>query len=77
MLAVSTASAYKFASDVYRSLRGESPTDELDAARLLSEYTKTAIPAPLDGIAQRKIRFDPNAAIEADAMDGAVLAFAE
>lgn len=76
LLSVSTASAYKFASDVYGSLRGEKSADELDAAQLLSEYTGVPIPGPLDGIAQRKIRFDPDAAIEADGMDGAVLAFA-
>jgi threonine synthase len=77
LLAVSTASAYKFASDVYKSLRSEVLVDELNASSLLSTYTGTSIPGPLDGIAQRKIRFDPDAAIEADGMDGAVLAFAD
>ncbi len=76
MLVVATASAYKFASDVYDALTG-GRTDGIDALKILSEYTKTPIPAPLDGIERRKIRFDPDNAIEADGMDGAVLAFAD
>ena len=57
MLIASTASPYKFASDVYASLTGEKPED-LDALELLSKLTGTAIPAPLDGIGSRKVRFD-------------------
>jgi len=75
MLAVSTASAYKFASDVYFALTGVT-AEGAEAIEKLSEYTKTPVPAPLCGLEQRKIRFDPQAAIEADGMDGAVLAFA-
>ncbi len=78
LLAVSTASAYKFAGDVYRSLAGDmGKVKELDALQALSDYTGTPIPAPLDGIAQRKIRFDPNNSIEADKMEDSVLAFAD
>lgn len=75
MLVVSTASAYKFASDVYLALTGESAEGTLALSKL-SAYTGKPMPAPLSGIEQRKIRFDPDNAIEADGMDGAVLSFA-
>lgn len=76
MLVVATASAYKFASDVYDALTVER-ADGTDALKMLSEYTKTPIPAPLEGIERRKIRFDPENVIEAEGMDGAVLAFVD
>ena len=57
MVIASTASPYKFAADVYRSLYGEAPTDPLDALDQLQERTGTEIPYPLCGIGERKIRF--------------------
>ncbi|MGI6202662.1 MAG: threonine synthase [Eubacteriales bacterium] len=75
MLAVSTASAYKFASDVYYALTGE-VVEGTAAIGQLSSYTGTSVHASLVGIEQRNIRFDPQSAIEADDMDGAVLSFA-
>ena len=58
MLVASTASPYKFASDVYKSITGSQPADELSALNELSELTKTEIPYPLAGIDKRAIRFD-------------------
>ena len=47
ILTVSTASAYKFAADVYASLTGQRPTDELEALSMLEALTGEPIPAPL------------------------------
>lgn len=58
MLVASTASPYKFASDVYKSITGSQPADELSALDQLSELTKTEIPYPLAGIDKRAKRFD-------------------
>lgn len=58
MLVASTASPYKFASDVYKSITGSQPVDELSALNELSELTKTEIPYPLAGIDKRTKRFD-------------------
>lgn len=56
MLVVSTASAYKFAGDVLLSITGDNPEMDLDAPMMLSEYTKTDIPAPLlDAISKAPI----------------------
>lgn len=54
----STASPYKFASDVYTALGKKAPDDPLDALEALSSYTKTEIAYPLKGLAERAIRFD-------------------
>jgi threonine synthase len=58
MIIDSTASPYKFANSVYRSLTGKDATSELDALEQLAAYTKTEIPYPLAGIATRKINFE-------------------
>jgi threonine synthase len=50
MLVVSTASAYKFASDVLLSLSGSKPADDLDALKLLENLTGEPIPAPLSRV---------------------------
>jgi hypothetical protein len=65
MLTVSTASPYKFASDVYRSLTGSQFEDEFANINALSELTGTEIPAPLSCLTKKSIRFDPDSAIEA------------
>ena len=54
ILTVSTASAYKFASDVYRSLTGKTPSDELDALSMLEALTGEPIPSPLCGFGGKK-----------------------
>ena len=54
ILTVSTASAYKFAADVYASLTGEKPTDELEALGMLEKLTGEPIPAPLQGLGSKE-----------------------
>ena len=75
MVAVSTASPYKFSPAVLKALTGEVPENELDAMALLESKTGVTIPAPLAGIAGRTVRFDPDDAIKAEAMPESVLAF--
>lgn len=60
-VAVSTASPYKFAADVYASLGETKPTDDLDALELLEKKTGVEIPYPLAGIASRLVRFSHSA----------------
>jgi len=57
MIIDSTASPYKFAADVYRSLTDKAPTDALAALDELKALTNVEIPYPLAGIAERKINF--------------------
>ncbi|MBE6701842.1 MAG: threonine synthase [Ruminococcaceae bacterium] len=57
MVVASTASPYKFASDVYTSLYDKAPADPLAALDALSAKTATEIPYPLRGIGERKVRF--------------------
>ncbi len=57
MVVASTASPYKFAADVCASLGLEKPENDLDALDMLADATKTEIPYPLKGIADRKVRF--------------------
>ena len=57
-IVASTASPYKFANDVYISLFGESPADELSALDELSARTNTEIPYPLKNLAERKVNFN-------------------
>ena len=54
ILTVSTASAYKFAADVYASITGSTPSDELEALDMLNALTNEPIPAPLKSIGDRK-----------------------
>ena len=75
MVVASTASPYKFAADVYTSLSGgeKLPKDPLSALDQLTEETGVAIPYPLCGLAQRKVRFTE--VIKAEDMPTAVLAY--
>ena len=73
VVVASTASPYKFAADVYRSLTGESAPDALAALDALARYTGTEIPYPLCGLAGRKVRFD--AVSEPSRMADAVLEY--
>jgi len=57
MVVASTASPYKFASDVYKSITGKAPTDELSALDELKALTGTEIPYPLKDIDKREVRF--------------------
>lgn len=57
LVAVSTASPYKFAADVCLSLTGRRAEDELEALEELRRLTRVPIPSPLDGIGKRPLRF--------------------
>lgn len=73
-VAVSTASPYKFSSDVFTSLSGHAPSGDLEALDELNALTKTDIPTPLDKISERKILH--KRVIDKDDMERAVLDFA-
>ncbi len=68
MLVCSTASPYKFAADVYRSVSGKTSADSVSALGDLSKYTKTKIPTPLKKTLNAEIRF--NRTIEVSEMEG-------
>ena len=55
ILTVSTASPYKFASDVYASLTGNKPACDLKAQDMLMELTGVPIPLPLANIKAKEI----------------------
>ena len=69
----STASPYKFAADVYTSLKGTAPSDPLSALDELSSVSGTEIPYPLRGLAERTVNF--TGVIDADEMPAAVLVY--
>ena len=56
-IVLSTASAYKFAKDVYTALTGESCTDEFEAMNALHDYTSVVIPKNLACLKDMEIRF--------------------
>ena len=55
ILTVSTASAYKFAADVYASLTGSRPSDELESLNMLEALTSWPIPAPLKDLGGKRV----------------------
>ena len=57
MVVASTASPYKFAADVLKSITGTTPTDALKALDILSEISGTEISYPLRNLAERRVRF--------------------
>ena len=75
MVAVSTASPYKFSPAVLKALTGAVPENELDAMSILEQKTGVKVPAPLAGIANRTVRFDPDDAIKAEDMPRMALTF--
>ncbi len=75
IVVASTASPFKFASDVYAAVKGQMPTDALAALDELSLATNKKIPMPLAGIGQRVVRFPE--VIEVSAMEDTVLRFAK
>ena len=58
MVVVSTASPYKFAADVYKSITGENASDGTKALDELSQLTNTQISYPLRDLDSRKVNFD-------------------
>jgi len=57
-LVVSTASAYKFVGDVYRSLTGKNPGEGMRAFALLRELTGAKIPKALEELDKKPRKFD-------------------
>ena len=74
ILAVSTASPYKFARDVYTSVSDREPENDLSALTELSEFTGVQIPSPLANLAGKKIIHVQ--VIDKNEMEDATLAFA-
>ena len=66
MVVVSTASPYKFAADVYKSITNKEASDGTAALDELSALTSTEISYPLRDLDKRKVNF--NTVIESDAM---------
>ncbi len=57
IITVSTASPYKFAADVYRSLTGTPPEGDIEALDQLASFTNVPLPFPLENIGGRELRF--------------------
>jgi threonine synthase len=74
ILVVSTASPYKFASDVFTAISGKEPKDELSALSELEELTGVNAPAPLSSLSAKKIIHTET--IDKKDMDTATLTFA-
>ena len=66
MVVVSTASPYKFAADVYKSITRKAASDGTAALDELSALTSTEISYPLRDLDKRKVNF--NTVIDSDAM---------
>ena len=75
IVAVSTASAYKFARDVYRSLTDSDTDGDLEALEALHRLTSVDIPTPLSSILEKEIRH--TGVIDGSEMENATLAFAK
>lgn len=71
----STASPYKFANNVFRSIAKKEPTGDLEALDELTVLTGVAIPYPLAGLKSRAVRFKEVCAPEE--MPDRVLQFAD
>ncbi|MBQ7173706.1 MAG: threonine synthase [Clostridia bacterium] len=69
----STASPFKFAKDVYKSITGKDAPSDLAALNLLSETTGKEIPYPLADLEKRAVRFTE--VVGKDEMKAAVLAY--
>lgn len=57
IIVASTASPYKFASNVYTSLTGETKENEFDALKATEQLTNTSIPTPLSALENKTVRF--------------------
>ncbi len=58
IIVASTASPYKFAADVYKSITDTDATSDTDALDQLSALTNTEISYPLRNLTERKVNFD-------------------
>jgi threonine synthase len=75
IITASTASPYKFAADVLRSLGKEPDSANFEVIYELSKLTETEIPAPLAALANAQIRFTDSVGKTAEDMLGAALKF--
>ncbi|MBR5322978.1 MAG: threonine synthase [Clostridia bacterium] len=57
IIVASTASPYKFASNVYTSLTGETKENEFDALKATEEISGSPIPTPLASLESKKVRY--------------------
>lgn len=73
MLVVSTASPYKFATDVLSSFGKTAKGDEFAAITALEAHTKASVPAPIAALMGKKARF--NTVIDKEQMADEVLKF--
>ena len=71
MIVASTASPYKFASNVYKSLTGEILENEFDSLKATEKLSGSPIPAPLANLENKQVRF--TTVIEPDEMTKEVL----
>ncbi len=74
MLVVSTASAYKFAADVYSALTGKEASSDLEAPYELEAYTGVKMPSPISALRGKPTLHEGT--IEASEMETATLDFA-
>ena len=74
MLVVSTASAYKFAADVYSALTGKKASSDLEAPYELEAYCGVAMPSPISALRGKPVLHDGT--INASEMEAATLDFA-
>ena len=73
-IVASTASPYKFAADVMRSLdKSVEGLSDKEILQALSDYSKTDIPAPLAALFTKKVRFSDSIQKDTDSMEKAVL----
>ncbi len=73
IIVASTASPYKFAADVYKSITNTPASSDTEALDQLSELTSTEISYPLRNLTERKVNFD--SVIEPDDMLDVVYKF--
>ena len=71
IIVASTASPYKFASNVYTSLTGETKENEFDALKATEKISGSPIPAPLASLESKQVRF--TTVIDPDDMTSEVL----
>ncbi len=74
-IVASTASPYKFAADVLVSLGEEVPADLKQVLVKLSDVSKTEIPAPLNDLFDKSVRFTKSVEKGHESLLGEVLAF--
>ena len=70
---VSTASAYKFASDVLNAVDSAYTLEGIDAMNTLEKITNVSIPKPLKDLDKKPVRF--KGAVDVKEMDNAVFRF--